>query len=776
MKKLHSEIKPIDRAIPPKKAQQWHFKIHPYFTKQASNIVRAYIENFSKKGDTVLDPFCGTGVTAIECLTTKRKSINVDIAPLAIFLTEQTCIAPVDLESFHESFTKLKNGLRETVKFTRETSDQKIQKYEIKECYPKNIRLPNNSDFEFVDDLFDKRQLIVLAKLFKEIEKIKDSIIKDLMKFVFSGTIARANLTYNLSTTRGEARLGDGGSSVFAQYRYWKPKRKVVLDVWDRFEYRFESVKKAKEASNKIIGNFYKEGDTFKAYIESATNLSKFIKEKSIDYIYTDPPYGAHIAYLDLTTMWDAWLGFKIKQEDRKLEVIEGGDQKHSKEDYLSLLNQCISEMYKVLKKDAWLSLVFQHKETWLWYAIRDAAKDAGFTYVNTVTQPTHTTSIHKKKNPLKVLGGQLIINFRKSKSLNYGVEPAAFPAIKVILNAAEREIIRSGGATLEEIMQAVVPELFEAKLIDKFALKTAGDVSELLTKEFELGIDDRWHLENERRIGHYLPTKDKIRYYLISFLRREKMADFDKIVSSIFPLLINAHQPPPKKDILAVLEEIAVSRNGRLWELRRPEEIIIQNEFDLLEKRREEVIPKGSLHNQLVYRLLVLAGNLGLIPYLGKKEQTGTKEKIFENLKFLNELPLKKIGGTTKKRVEQIDCIWFHKDGTPLFAFEVEESTGILGALERFHALLKVNDQIGFDRRLIIIAPKSRRKKLLQELTTSSYVGHPNFLEQKISYIFSETLIKYFPELIRQEKLEIENIDRLLTPAKILLINNNFR
>jgi len=579
MREQPSEIKPIDRAIPPHKAQQWHFKIHPYFTKQASNVVRAYIDRFLKKGDTVLDPFCGTGVTAIESLSSKRKTINVDLAPLAIFLTKQTCIAPVDLKSFQKSFDKLKGTLSETIKFVREASDRKVEEYEIKEWYPRNVRLPSNSDFALVEDLFDKRQLIVLSKLLKEIEKIKDPVIKDLMKFVFSGTIARANLTYNLSTTRGEARLGDGGSSVFAQYRYWKPKRKVVLDVWDRFEYRFECVRKAKEASNKLIGDFYKEEDTFKAYIESATNLSEFIKEKSIDYIYTDPPYGAHIAYLDLTTMWDAWLGFKIKEEDRKLEVIEGGDQKHTKEDYLNLLNQSIVEMYKVLKKDAWLSLVFQHKEAWLWYAIKDAAKDAGFEYVNTVTQPTHTTSIHKKKNPLKVLGGQLIINFKKSKSLYSGIETEALPAMKVILNAAEREIIRTGGATLEEIMQSVVPELFEAKLIDKFALKTAGDISELLTKEFDLGIDDRWHLkkENENRIGHYLPTRDKIRYYLISFLRREKKADFDTIVTSILPFLINEHQPPPKKDILDVLKKIAVSRNGRLWELKRPEEIFTQ-------------------------------------------------------------------------------------------------------------------------------------------------------------------------------------------------------
>jgi len=771
------ELKPIDKAIIPKKQQQWHYKIHPYFTKQASNVVRTYIEHFSKKGDTVLDPFCGTGVTAIESLSLRRKTINVDIAPLAIFLTRQTCIAPVDIEKFQLAFNDLENKVKESVEFIRNAKDKEIERYEIKEWYPKGVRLPSNSDFAFVEDLFDKRQLIIYVKLLKEIKHIRNPVVRDLMKLVFSGTLARANLTYNLSTTRGEHRLGDGGGSIFAQYRYWKPKRRVVLDVWDRFKYRFYSVKKAKEESNKSINKFFKKGKTFTAQVESATNLSKFIKEKSINYIYTDPPYGAHIAYLDLTTMWDAWLGFKVKDENRELEVIEGGDQKHTKEDYLNLLNQSIIEMYKVLKKDAWLSLVFQHKETWLWYAIKDAAKDAGFEYVNTVAQPTHTTSIHKKKNPLKVLGGQLIINFRKSKSMYSTIEPEALPAVKVVLNAAEREIVRTGGATLEEVMQAIVPELFEAKLIDKFALKTAGDVSELLAKEFELGLDDRWHIkkEKEKYIGQYLPTKDRIRYYLISFLRREKMADFDKIVATILPLLINAHQPPPKKDILDVLEEIAISRNGRLWELRPPEEVIIQNEFDLEEETiRAQTIPKGSLHNQLLYRLIVLAGKLGFLPYLGKREQAVDQGKMFRDLKCLTELPLKELTATQEKRIEQIDCIWFHKDGTPIFAFEVEERTGILSALERFHALLKVHDRIGHDRRLVIIAPKSRQKKLIQELTSSSYVGHPNFLEQKIAYMFNETLIKYYPELLRKQNLQIEDMDRLLTPAKILIKENN--
>ena len=73
-------IKPIDYIIKPEKGKQRHYKIHPYFTKQASNVVREYIKNFSSEGEIVLDPFVGTGITAIESLTCKRRTVAIDLS------------------------------------------------------------------------------------------------------------------------------------------------------------------------------------------------------------------------------------------------------------------------------------------------------------------------------------------------------------------------------------------------------------------------------------------------------------------------------------------------------------------------------------------------------------------------------------------------------------------------------------------------------------------------------------------------------------------------
>jgi 16S rRNA G966 N2-methylase RsmD len=65
--------------IPSNPEEPRHFGVHGYFTKQSWNVVAEYIKNYSQPNDIILDPFGGSGVTAIEALMNNRKSINIDI-------------------------------------------------------------------------------------------------------------------------------------------------------------------------------------------------------------------------------------------------------------------------------------------------------------------------------------------------------------------------------------------------------------------------------------------------------------------------------------------------------------------------------------------------------------------------------------------------------------------------------------------------------------------------------------------------------------------------
>ncbi|RJP62347.1 MAG: DNA methylase, partial [Ignavibacteriales bacterium] len=101
--------RPLLEEIPVKKQQaKRHFGVHGYFTKQSWNIVAEYIKNFSKPNDLVLDPFGGSGITAIEALMNNRKAINIDINPMAVFLV-QSLVAPVTISDLAVSFDRVKN-------------------------------------------------------------------------------------------------------------------------------------------------------------------------------------------------------------------------------------------------------------------------------------------------------------------------------------------------------------------------------------------------------------------------------------------------------------------------------------------------------------------------------------------------------------------------------------------------------------------------------------------------------------------------------------------
>lgn len=51
-------------------------KIHP--TEKPTTLIEGLIELLSKEGETIFDPFMGSGTTGIACINTKRKFIGIE--------------------------------------------------------------------------------------------------------------------------------------------------------------------------------------------------------------------------------------------------------------------------------------------------------------------------------------------------------------------------------------------------------------------------------------------------------------------------------------------------------------------------------------------------------------------------------------------------------------------------------------------------------------------------------------------------------------------------
>jgi len=749
-------VQPIDRAFPAEKSKAWHYKIHPYYTKQPSNVVGEYIRHFCPEGGLVVDPFCGSGVTAIEALTNRRKAICLDLDPLAVFITRQTCLAPVDLNAYWEAYRQVEEEMIPVVDFVRRASQKELESYKLKEWYPKGVKLPSNADRGYVEDLFGRAQLITLAHLRSAIMKISDKQAQELLLFVFSGILDRANITY----FRNPLLKGGGRGGIMTTYRYWVPKQPVQRDIWGLFSIRARLVANAKKHSNILFGDFAREGETFNAYHDSAENLLKYVDKGTVDYIYTDPPYGAHIAYLDLSTMWHAWLGFEITDDMRDREAIEGGEKKFDEKHYLDILGKSFEQMFYALRDEAWLSLVFHHKETNLWYQIRDMLRYIGFTYVNTIAQPLARPTFHKLKHPLRVLGESLIVNFQKSATRKIS-QPMSLPIANIIKNVAERVIHQGGGATTEEILREVVPDLLENEDFFDAASKSINDILAILESDFELGEDNLWQIKSGRQVGNFIPPKLRIQYYVIGYLRKVGKANFDDIVTSILPKLTNGHRPTTD-DIADVLKEVAVSHDGTNWELKDATTLGVQGVLQTVVGEKDTdyttEIPESTTHNQQIYRLAIMCQKAGLVPYIGKRERG---DPMLAGLKSLTHLNIN-ADPSQQRRIEQIDIIWAGADATPVWAFEIEETTSVLSALERFMALLSVAPELGKEKHLTIVAPKSRRRKVHQELTSSSYIGHPQYLENKINYMFYDDLATAFNKHGTRRTISLEDVQSI--------------
>lgn len=81
-----------------------------YPTRYISAVPRFAINAYSKAGETVLDPFCGSGTTAIEAMLLGRNAMSIDIDPFARLLikVKTTVYSKEDIDFLDEVVRKIK--------------------------------------------------------------------------------------------------------------------------------------------------------------------------------------------------------------------------------------------------------------------------------------------------------------------------------------------------------------------------------------------------------------------------------------------------------------------------------------------------------------------------------------------------------------------------------------------------------------------------------------------------------------------------------------------
>jgi rubredoxin len=135
-----------------------------------------------------------------------------------------------------------------------------------------------------------------------------------------------------------------------------------------------KSLKEHISKSHKVIKKLSKLSNNLINTGSHTTIIS--IPSNSVDYIFTDPPFGSNLMYSELNFLWESWLRVFTSN---KSEAIINNTQKKKLQDYQILMSMSFTEAFRILKPDHWITVEFHNSKNTVWNAIQEALLQAGF-------------------------------------------------------------------------------------------------------------------------------------------------------------------------------------------------------------------------------------------------------------------------------------------------------------------------------------------------------------------------------------------------------------
>jgi DNA modification methylase len=277
-------------------------QLAPYVGKMKSGMARVLVRAYSHERDTVLDPFCGSGVVPYEALLLDRHAIGNDLNPYAHVVTMAKVTAP---QSVHEALDSAR-GYMDMAESVKGAVDL--------DAVPEWVR-----QFFHPDTL---REALALFRLLRENEQyFFQACILGILHHVRPGF-----LSYPASHLVPYLRR-----NLYPPEKY--PQMYAYRDVRSRF---LAKVRRAYRRYRPIDPSLRCE-----VLQENAMRMS--IASESVDAIVSSPPYFGALDYARDNRLRLWFLGVEdYKNVER---VLTSNDRV-----YVPQMVECVREMHRVLK------------------------------------------------------------------------------------------------------------------------------------------------------------------------------------------------------------------------------------------------------------------------------------------------------------------------------------------------------------------------------------------------------------------------------------------
>jgi len=264
------------------------------------HLVREYIDRFGlKQGDTLLDPFCGTGTTLVEAKLRHLRGIGIEANKMAHFATCVKCDWPIDPNGFLEDSRTIAKHAKKRIATTQE-----------------------NRTFS------DNQLELILQDSIDPVPLHRTLMLRDIIKEHGSAFKNHQLLALATSTVRYCSRLHFGPEVGVSR------KKKVDDDVVQCWLSVIQRMYRdlADMHNQDTRHSFYPVTVNF----GDARNADRYLEKNSIDAVFTSPPYPNEKDYTRTTRLESVLLGFlnnKAELRDMKEGLLRSNTRNVYKDD-----------------------------------------------------------------------------------------------------------------------------------------------------------------------------------------------------------------------------------------------------------------------------------------------------------------------------------------------------------------------------------------------------------------------------------------------------------